>query len=157
MPRPTSENFRRMAFSQQTDEATLVLITIDHGDLPDPVRLSSDTVDTISNGETFLAFQFKVDLPDDPHEGITQGKFMIENIDRGLIEGIRSVTTAPTMQIDIILASDPDVLEASFPGFEMTNVNYNVMTLTANISIESFMTEPWPGDSFLPSKFPAIF
>ena len=157
MPRSTSATFRAAVYGAQTDEAPLVLITIEHADLPTPIRLSSDVVDTISNGETFIAYPFEISLPDDPHQGITRGKFSFENISQDYTAAIRSLTTAPTMRIDIVLASDPDTLEVSYTDFEMTNFEYDVNVISATLSVESFMTEPWPGDSFLPSKFSGIF
>ena len=45
--------------------AWLVLVTIDHEDLPAPFRLTSDGVDTISQGYIFSALPFEVVLPDD--------------------------------------------------------------------------------------------
>jgi len=157
MPRTTSATFRDAVYSQRTSEAFIVLLTIEHDDLAAPIRLSSDGVDTTSNGETFIAYPFNITFPDDPEEGITMGKFEIDNVAQDYIAAIRSISTSPTMQIDVVLASDPDTLEVSLSGFEMTNIEYTANVISFSLSVESFMNEPWPGDSFLPSTFPGLF
>ena len=53
MSRSVSNTFKSTAFGSQTDEAYLVLIKIDHDDMENPIRVTSNGVITVSNGETF--------------------------------------------------------------------------------------------------------
>ena len=45
--------------------AWLVLLTLDHPDLDQPIRVTSDGVATISNGLLYDPFPFEIILPDD--------------------------------------------------------------------------------------------
>ena len=155
MSRDTSLTFRESVYSSSTNEAFIVLIDIQYDSTH--IRLSSDNVDTVSNGNTFTAYPFEISLPSDPDESITRGSITIDNIDRSIVEAVRSATEAPDITIQIVLASDPDTIEAEFSGFKLSNVRYNALTVTADISIESFVHEPFPGDHFLPSTFPSLF
>lgn len=155
--RNTSATFRAAVNAQETGEVFIVLVEIDHADMADPVRLSSDAVDTTSNGAVYTAYPFDITLPDDPEEGITRARITIDNIHREQINWIRNLASSPTLTISIVLASDPDTVEAQYGNFELTNVQYDALTITGDLGITSFMGEPYPGDSFLPSKFPGLF
>ena len=40
---------------------------------------------------------------------------------------------------------------------KLQNIEYNADTISGDLTIESFMNEPFPGDSFQPSLFPGLF
>jgi len=248
MSRSTSATFREAIYAQQTGEAFLLLIELNHASLSNPLRVGSDAVDTdhyysirsasyqwtlsgsgtneyyleasgggdpeidqpddvlendvamsagtvgsLSAGEwdwgdndslgfdtvyvrlsdstdpdgkaadyvkareTYVAYPFDIHLPDDPERGVSVGKLVIDNIAREIVQAVRSITTAPTLNVKVVLGSDPDTVEAEFTGFELVNVDYDVMTVAGDIGLQSFANEPFPGDSFLPSKFPGLF
>ena len=157
MSRNVSNSFKSAAFGQQTDEVFLVLLEIDHADLSEPIRVTSDGVQTVSNGDTFVAYPFELSLPNNPETGISQAQLTIDNVSQDIITSIRNITTPPSVVIQVVLASDPDTTEAEFSGFELKNVSYDALTITGTLTIESFMNEPYPGGSFLPSTFPGLF
>jgi hypothetical protein len=155
--RDTSLTFRQAANARETGEAFLVLLEINHPDISPPVRLSSDAVNTESGGETYTAYPFDLTLPDDQEGASTRARITIDNVHRDLVEAIRLIRTPPTVTIRIVLGSTPDTVEAEFTGFQLTNVGYDVLTIEGDLTVEQFMSEPYPGDSFLPSLFPALF
>ena len=157
MSRTVSSIFKSAVFGQQTDEAFILLIEIDHADLSEPIRVSSDGVDTVSNGNTFVAYPFEISLPSNPETGVSHARLTIDNVSQTIITSIRNISDPPTATLQIVLASDPDTVEVEFSGFELRNVQYDVFTITGDLSIESFMSEPYPGGSFLPSTFPGLF
>lgn len=157
MSRDTSVTFREAVNAQETGEAFLVLIEIAHAALSTPIRVTSDGVSTISNGDTYLPYPYDISLPDDPEQGVSSAQLTIDNIDRVIVESIRSISTAPTVTIRIVLGSDPDTIEAEFPNFEFREISYDAMTVSGDLTLKTFMGEPYPGDSFLPSLFPGVF
>jgi len=157
MSRNVSNAFKSAAFKQETDEAFLVLLEIDHANLSEPIRVTSNGIGTVSNGNTFVAYPFELSLPSNPETGISQAQLTIDNVSQDIIVSIRNITTPPTVVIQVVLASDPDTVEAEFSGFELKNVSYDALTISGTITIESFMNEPYPGGSFLPSTFPGLF
>lgn len=157
MSRTTSATFKQAAFAQETAEAVIVLIQIDHPTLSDPIRLSSDGADTIHNGDTYVSYPFNLSLPDDPQEGLTKGQLTVDNVGRDIVPWLRAMASAPTVTIKVVLASDPDTVEAEFTNFELTNVSYDAQTITGDLGITTFMNEPYPGGSFLPSQYPGLF
>jgi hypothetical protein len=59
--------------------------------------------------------------------------------------------------MEIVLASDPDTVEAKFVDFKLTNVTYDAHVVQGDLTIEDFTAEPFPAASFSPSLFPGIF
>ena len=81
----------------------------------------------------------------------------IDNVSRDIIASIRSIQTPPSVTMEVVLGSDPDTVEASFPDFELQHIGYDALTITGDLGIESFMSEPYPGDIFSPARFPGLF
>jgi len=157
MSRDLSLTFREAINAQQTDEVFLVLLTIDHDDLGSPFYVVNNNEDIESNGNTFVAYPFDISLPDDSDDSIAVGKVTIDNVHRDIVVAIRGINTAPDLTIQVVLASDPDTIEAEFSGFKFTDIVYDELVISGNISIEDFMHEPFPGDSFVPRYFPGLF
>jgi hypothetical protein len=157
MSRTVSATFKSAVFGQETSEIFIVLLELDHDDLASPIRVSSNAVDTVSNGNTFVAYPFMIDLPDDQDSSASVGKITIDNVDQSIVQAIRAIQSPPDITIQIVLFSDVDTVEAEWTGFELINVGYDSLTVSGDISIESFLNEAYPSGSFLPSKFPGLF
>ena len=160
MSRSTTTTFREAVFAQQTGEAFIILITIDHDDLATPIMVCSNSEDVVlarNGGETYVAYPFGFSLPDDTDEKISSGTIIIDNVSADIAKGIRALTTPPTVTIEIVLASDVDTIEAVFDNFELIDVQYDALTIQGNISIQNFMNEPYPGGIMGPANFPGIF
>ncbi len=155
--RTTSTTFRQAIYSESTDETFIVLLEIDHTSLAAPIRVCKNDVDITSNSNVFTAYNFEIELPSDEDGNIPQAQLSIDNVDQALTEAIRAIDTPPSVRIMIVLGSDPDTIEVDFPDFVFTNISYNAFTITGTISVENFMNEPFPGDVFTPSMYPALF
>ena len=157
MSRSVSDNFKSALAAQETSEAFLVLLEIDHDDLASPIRISSDAENTTSNGEVFVAYPFQIVMPTDEMDSVPIAKLVLDNIDRVLISTIRTITTPPTVRIMVVLSSDPDTVEIDLPGFELKDISYDASQITAQLTVESYLNEPFPGDKFMPTSFPGLF
>lgn len=157
MSRNTSLTLRQAVNAQETGQVFLILLTIDHAQLSVPIRVSSDAVNTVSNGDTYYAYPFEITLPDDMEDRPPRARLRIDNVSREIIASIRSIQTAPTLNIDIVLASDPDTVEVHLPDFQMRNITYDAMTIDAEINIDYFIEEPFPAGTFAPSYFKGLF
>ena len=157
MSRSVSSTFKQAIYASETDEAFLVLLTIDHETLENPIRVTSGSIDVVSNGETFVPFPFNLSLPDESSDAAPRARLAIDNIDRQIVLSVRSITTAPTVKMEVILASDPDVIEASFPDFKLENISYDAYTVSGDLVLEEFVTEPFPAGIFNPAEFRGLF
>lgn len=155
--RPLTQATRSAVFASQTGEAFLCLVTIAHADLSSPVRVSSDAVATSSRGDSFVAFPFEIVLPQDSEDSPPKSRLKIDNVDRDIVRKLRSVSSAPTVLIEIVRGADPDTVEASFPDFRLRDARYDVLTVEGDLDLEDFISEPYPAGVFSPAYFAGLF
>lgn len=156
MPRTVSTPMRAAAFAQETGEAPLVLLTIDHPDLAAPIRVTSDAVDTVSRSETYVAFPFRVALPDDTEEA-ARAQLEIDNVDRQIVQALRSIASPPTVRLEVVLASTPDLVEAGPFDFQLEEARYDALVVSGELAFEPVLDLAVPGDSMSPGLFPGLF
>ncbi len=166
--RETSLPFRQASYAQETGEVYTLLTEISHPDLPEPIHLSTDNADsfefegqtvrgTISNGTNYIFVPVRITWPDDSEETITAAKIEIDNLSPDLLDAIRALEKRPTVVFKVVLASTPDVLEATTGNLQLQDVNADILVVTANLTRRNFFGEPYPGGSMTPSNFPGIF
>lgn len=143
--------------AQQTGEAALILLTLDHDDLGTPLRVTSDQVNTTSRGDTYYAYYFDFQLPVDSGERQPIARLSIDNVDRAILEAVRAISSPLDVTMEIVLGSTPDTVEASWQGFKLVRVTYDVLTVSGDLVMENFMSEPYPAGSFTPTLFPGVF
>lgn len=157
-------------FAPETDDYPILLLTITHDDLQEPIRVSSDPTQrveetdekvvygTVSRQEQYVFFPFEMALPDDQEERAPRTRLIIDNVDREIVKAVRTAQGgAPRVQIEIVMASDPDTVEAELPDFDLRDVRYNVLTVEGDITLDSLAAEPFPAGSFDPARFPGLF
>ena len=163
MPRSTSTTLRSAVFSQETSEIFLLLLTIQHVDIGTPDTLyfvnNYENIDSTASGslETYTAYPFAIDLPSDFEDQLPEVKLMIDNVDRSIVETIRTLSSPPTISLSVVLADSPDTVEAG--PFEMTlrGTEWNYLTVTGSLQPEDILNEPYPGDAYTPQNFPGLF
>lgn len=157
---------RRAINAQETDEVFLLLLTLSHPSLPEPIRVVDNTVNITSRGHTYVAYPFKIDLPDDAPDESPRVRLEIDNVgvpddadplQRRVSDYIRAIDSPFTCALEIVLASTPDVVEAGPFEVKATSAEYDVMTVSAELGYEDLLNEPFPGDSFIPATHPGLF
>ena len=156
MSRSVSTVFKSAAFAQETGEALIVLVTIDHADLAAPIRVCSNSADVVSRGDTFLAFPFEITLPDDVEGQGPRASLIIDAVDQSIVQAVRSIDSAPSVLMEVVLGSDTDTIEGTWPGFQMREVAYDVLTVSGQILQEDFLMEPYPAGRITPADFPGL-
>lgn len=134
--------------AEETGTAYLTLLTITHPDLGTPLRFTSDNVNTISNGNTFVPFPYDITLPDDTEGQIPEAQLVIDNTSTEIISVLRQLTTAPIITIDVIRSEDPNYVERSWTGLEWRSTSYNLDTITGKLTVENLATEEFPPLTF---------
>ncbi len=157
MSRDLSTNALADMFAQETGACYAVLLTIDHDDLTAPICVNNSGTAVISNGVTYLDFPFDITLPDDLSSASARAKLVIDNIDRQIVRAIRELTSEPVVTMQVIRTTAPDVIEANWTDFKLTNITYDVLHVSGDLTIEEFTSEPFPAQTFSPSLFPGIF
>jgi Domain of unknown function (DUF1833) len=166
MTRTLSLNFRQAINAEESGEVAIFLLTIDHVDLPTPIRLSTDPTErvtdvplhyrTVSRGDDYTYLPMQVVIPDEREGAAPRAQFRICNVTRELIEFIRSTTIPATAKLELVLASDLDAVEVESPWLDIISVVNSARDLTFDMTLNSMAAEQWPADSMDPASFPGL-
>jgi hypothetical protein len=157
MSRNVSTTARAAMYAAQTDQVFLQLLDIDHENLQDPIRVVNNTETMAHGGNTYLPFPFRIDLPDEQEDTITNARLTIDATDRQIIIAIRQLATAPSITWKLVLASSPDTVEAGPFDFVLRNVRYSLHTVSGELVYEDRLNLEVPKLKFAPEHFGGLF
>lgn len=157
MSRAVSLSARAALYAQQTSVVPLMLLTIDHDDLPAPVRLVSDLQNVVSRGNTYLAYPFEPMLPPAVQGELPRLDMVFHDVQQELIIIARSITTPASVEIEVVMSTALNTVEAGPWSFEVTSIQYSATELRLGLTVESLVTEPYPYRLFNPVDFPLLF
>jgi hypothetical protein len=142
--------------AQETGEAWLVLLEIDHDDLADPIRVVNNHQNITSNGYLFVGFPFEIELPGEDPDQPLRARLRIDNVDRTIVETVRTISSPPTVTARVVLASQPDTVEVEFSGMTLRKASYDAATVEADLVFEDVLNEPVT-TNMTPAKYPGMF
>lgn len=154
MPRYLSSPAVASVHALQTQEVWLVLLTLVVGTTT--IRVVNNNANIVSRGNTFQAFPFEIVLPGEDPDTVPKATLRIDATDKSVVAAIRSVSTPPTCTLEVIMASSPDTVEASYPNLVLRNVQYDASFVSGELYFESLYSEPITV-SMTPSRFPGMF
>lgn len=152
-----SATFTHELQADSSSDPLLILLTITHADLGAPLRFVANTVDIVSRSNTFTAYGFGFAAPGDGDGGSTAARIIIDNIDRRIVDTIRALTTPPSVLVEIVLGSNPDAVEETFPPFEVRVATGDRLQISADLTDVDDDGEAAMQWSFTPSLAPALF
>lgn len=156
-------------FSPDADKTLITLLTVTGAGIATPVRLAdhylqriSETDDevlygVVSNGNNFIFLPFQITLPQEEQAAVPRCRITLHDVTRYLIPQLRTITSAPSVQVDLVLNSAPNTIEVSFGSFLMGGISYDAGSINADLTVESLATEPFPAHTFTPGYFPGLF
>lgn len=140
---------------EDTGEVWLVLLSLSHPDLGEPLRVVNNTEDIVSGGHTFYALPFDLELPDDgPEPGVA--RLRIDNVSREIVTLVRSIVAPPTVTIDVVLADQPDTSELTITHLTLREVRYSAAHVMGTLYFEDVATEA-VAELITPARFPGLF
>jgi hypothetical protein len=154
--------------AEQTNEVWVFLITVEHEALEDgPERFSSNATErlsddplrygTTSRGNVYEFLPLSMVLPDDS-EGVPPAlKLVLDNVLRQAVPLLRSITTPAAVTVEMVLASDPDTVEVSYPAFDLVNSDYDAQGVSIDLTVNALANEPYPAGTFTPGGFGGLF
>jgi hypothetical protein len=158
MARNLSPRAIKSAQALESDDPWLVLLEIAHPTWATPFRMVDNTVDVVSNGDTYIAWPFDLVMGDDDGEHLPEIKLTIDNVDRALVEIIRTTVNPPVMAIQIVLASQIDTVEVLIRDLTLREVEYDAQTITWTLYAESLADQRYPADTIsLSSGYLGLF
>jgi hypothetical protein len=145
-----------VAIAQHSGDPILALLTVEHPSFG-ARRYARNNEKVVSNGETFAAAWFEIELPGDGAEA-PSARITVANVDREFgrrLEGMPADDSC-VCRIDLVLASTPDTIERSWIQFVLRRAVWDAMTVRAEIGRVHYYDEPFPYLRITTDKFRGI-
>ena len=157
MARQFTTSALRSMNALETGDAFFLLITITHADITTPIRLVANNTDVVSNANTFLAYPMTMTLPVDDGDALPSMTVIVDNVDRLLMQAIRTLPNAPQFIIELVLSSAPDIVELVIPDMFVRRANYDAYQVTIELGIEDILNTGYPAHTYSPEYNPGLF
>ena len=144
------------ALATSSSVAWLALLTITHPAL-DALRVVNNSEPITSRGLVFEPYLFRLVLPQDDSESLPQVSLRVANLDRRIIDFVRSQPTPPSIAIELVTSAFPDLVEKSLTFLKLTAVDYDALELRGRLDVDDFLTQRFPAESYVPPLFPGLF
>jgi len=171
-----SEDAKRAAFAQESEETWIVLLAISHPELAvtgQTLRVCDQGVAVDAqgreyvdhDGDRYYAAGFDFELPSDREGETPTAKIRIDNIGKVTVDGqeinilqeLRKLATAPALAARIVLGSDPDIVEHEMDELTLTNVRGNAALIEGTLGYEDTLNQAFPAITYSPATTPGLF
>jgi hypothetical protein len=140
-----------------SDEVILWLLTLEHPSTSTIYRFVNNLDAVTSRGNSYMAFPFKFILADDDGNTLPQINIEVDNVNRDLMDILRSYADGLTIKAEIVLASQPDTVEYTIEDLVVKSVQYNAQSVTITAQVEDLMNQKFPAHNYLPRSFAGLF
>lgn len=111
----------------------------------------------VSNGNEYIFLPVEITLPSESQDGSSKFSLTINDVTQHLTPLIRTISGPPQVELDIVLKSQPNIVEAQFKDFFVSSISYNSNTVSCEMSMINYQVEPFPVYSFTPKYFRGLF
>lgn len=156
-----------------SDVVEVVLIKISHPALDAPVRLSSDPTERLSIEPLAYGtrstwggagaddpYQFalmETELPEDADDTPAAMTIYLANVAADMAAPLRSTTVRATVDIAVVLAASPDLVEYELTGLRLLSAEIDATAIKLSISHQPIVAEPFPGRRMTKAAFPTLW
>lgn len=110
-----------------------------------------------SRGNDFTFMPIEISPPSENDNTAPSFSITMNDVSQYIVPIIRQLGKPPRVLLEVVLASTPDVIEASFDEFYVTNFTYDAQKVVANMEMTDYSVEPFPCYTFTPAFFPGLF
>jgi len=144
------------ALSHETDKTWALIMKIDHADLGSPILLALSDDPITSNGDLYQPAAFRVDWPQDHANDAPRVRVAVENTNLDMVVAVRTITSAPSFTMSVVLKSSPDDIQAQAANMTLKNPTWDANWVAGELSYEDIFNAQ-VGRTFVPAVFPALF
>jgi hypothetical protein len=152
-----SEAFREAVNAQQTGEKIHILVTVEHPDLVETIRINNSVQNIVSRGQTFLAHFLEATILDQDPERSPQAQLRVSNIKREMVAALRTTNIPSLITMEVVRGSDPDYVELSLTNLELRNVEYDEMLIQGDLIPKQLKARKAVDFYFTPNTAPSLF
>ena len=136
----------------------LMLLTIAHPALSGPVHVVNDTRGIESNGVTYVALPFTVQLPNDKSKEVPRARLQMDNVGRELTAELERLPPGAVLQATLMAVhrNTPHTVEYEFTS-ALSGVSVDQLTVSATMGPDDIMRRPAVLLRFDQKTSPALF
>lgn len=148
----------RVLNATSADEPLLEMIEITHPDLAIPARFVNDTIDLVSNGNTFFATSFRLARPDDVDQQTPTAKLSVDNIGRELTQWLEVSNGGKGARCRIlaVLRSDPNTYQFDMT-LDLSGISITNMEVASTLGFQHTLMQPAVAVRYDPFSAPGSF
>lgn len=139
-------------------EADVALLTITATNLAEPIKCCDQPGGFTSRGVFYKFAAFTVSFGgasmDEPSK---VARLEIENLDGSMMLAARTVKNRPSLLVEVVRLNEPDVVEQSFVGVKMDDVEVDDRRLSFTLSPRDFKREPACAARYVIARTPGLF
>lgn len=156
MARALSLDAIEALYAQETDVILRQLLTITHPTLTVPIRVHDGLEEVTSRGNVYTPFPFEIHIPPTDRDELPQVRLRFDNVERTLVNTLRSVGDPPLVTLEIVTSEDPDTVEAGPWRFTWRSEEYTAEVVEGRLAFEDVLNDPFPFARFIPATHPAL-
>ncbi len=145
------------AHAEASGEVVLPLVKLTQDGWADAICIVPNREAVIHRGDTYEPLAFQMGLPDEEAEGVPVLNWVADNVDRRLVEALRSVTGFVEARIVWVLASSPDHIEVGPLEVEMRAAQYDARQVSGTLGVEPILETQFGHLVMNPKNAPALF
>lgn len=150
----------RDLFAQHTDSVMLALVSFYEPDSTNYARVVNNTEAIEHNGASYIGLPFQLSLPSSSDEQVPQLTMTVDNVERTLVELLRSVDEPPSVSIEVIRVNRQGVTTSELGPMEFSLLGTDITPESVILQIgyaNDILNSPATGDIFNPGTAPAMF
>jgi hypothetical protein len=147
---------RAKAYATELSDAWIALLEFTHPDLAVPLRFTDGGQDITAGGQVYIYEPFKIRLPNESDDAPPMGRLALDNVTLAAIQALRSLEGPLTLELTIVLASDPDTVERGPYEFEILSAQMNMTSVDVDLPLDTSYGEMIPTDIYSPAYFPGL-
>lgn len=172
--RRVSVNARTAHDAASTDAVEVALMVFEHADLEAPLRLSTDPTERLSTDpltygtrsrwndadpleDPYLFVMAEAALPGDMEDGPAPAEIILVNLDAGIAEVLRSVTSRATVHFAVVMSDTPDIVETEFRDMRLMEAGGDAAEYRLQITRLPIEEESVPSDRMTKQRFPGMW
>lgn len=154
--RGASQNFISIISENTPNDVFLHLVSVtwDDGEVS---RWVKNYEGITSRGDYYTPSSFNVTLPSDPGDEIPTLNFSFALGDKITMRRLRNSTVRPTLRLEIVLASDPNIVELGPFDFDIRDFDMKGDAVVVKAGYEPLLDYEIPQLSYSPPMFPGLF
>lgn len=143
--------------AEASGEVVLPLVKLTQAGWGDAICIVPNWEAITHQGDEYLPLAFQIGLPDEEAEGVPVLNWVADNVDRRLVEALRSVSGVVQARIVWVLASTPDHIEVGPLEVEMRAAQYNAFQISGTLGVEPILETQFGHMVMNPKNTPALF